>query len=132
MNLKRLRGLRGLGALFQGAYIKTGRRCSLVPTGSRDAPDGAFRPVPGGPSSDGLEILREQFSFHGPLTELVVNPRLGLRGELAPYMFPAVTDQEEIGFPIVCHSVLPSALVTSGAGVCLFVILRVLILDLSY
>lgn len=63
---------------------------------------------------------------------LVVNPRLGLRGELAPYMFPAVTDQEKIGFPIVCHGVLPSALVTSGAGVCLFVILRVLILDLSY
>ena len=64
--------------------------------------------------------------------ELVVNPRLGLRGELAPYMFPTVTDQEEIGFPIVCYGVISSAFVTSGAGVCLFVILRVLILDLSY
>ena len=79
-----------------------------------------------------IKIIGKEFSACTAQAELVVNQRLGLRGELAPYMFPAVTDQEEIGFPIVCHSVLPSALVTSGAGVCLFVILRVLILDLSY
>ena len=56
-----------------------------------------------------IKIIGKEFSVCTAQAELVVNPRLGLRGELAPYMFPAVTDQEEIGFPIICHGVLPSA-----------------------
>ncbi len=63
-----------------------------------------------------IKIIGKEFSVCTAQAELVVNPRLGLRGELAPYMLPTITDQEEIGFPIVCHGVLPSALVTSGAG----------------
>ena len=63
-----------------------------------------------------IKIIGKEFSVCTAQAELVVNPRLGLRGELAPYMFPTVTDQEEISFPIVCHGVLPSAVVQLSAA----------------
>lgn len=45
------------------------------------------------------QIIGKEFSVCTAQAELVVNPSLGLRGELAPYMFPTVTDQEEIRLP---------------------------------
>ncbi len=62
-----------------------------------------------------IKIIGKEFSVCTAQAELVVNPRLGLRGELAPYMLPPIPAQEEIGVPRVGQGVLPSALVTSGA-----------------